>query len=199
MYYIQRQKTAEVDPYFDESRFVKPASLDKYRCIHCKKVPTTFFRRQCCDAGKEEGVSCSECKTACERASCGKDDYKSDGKAYSNIRKLQAFCPNKENGCLETKPYHARDEHVKCCEHTRLPCKYQESVGCDKMLLKEEKETHEKDVQAHFDLLMDAFLALKKQVNSPQGQSSAVPSTPGPVIPGPIPLVGDERISKMND
>ena len=133
---------------------------DKYRCIHCGKIPTKAFQLQCCDAGKEKGVSCSNCKPAC--ASCGKNDYKPNSKVSSNIRKLKQYCPNKANGCRETITDHERDKHVENCQHKKLACKYEE-LGCKEKLLKEEKETHEKDREIHFDIAMDAILALKKQ------------------------------------
>ena len=182
----------------------------KYCCIQCGKIPTKAFQLQCCDAGKEKGVSCRNCKQAC--VSCGKNDYKTNSKVFYNIRKLKQYCPNKANGCQETITDLERDKHVESCQYKKMSCKYEE-LGCKEKLLKEEKETHEKDREIHFDMAMEAILALKrksakdatcilalkKQVESLLDKPAVVPVTR--VIPVPISLVGEAvtTYSKVSD
>ena len=96
---LQRSKTAE---YYNEDTFANKKNLAKYQCIHCKKIPTSFFRCQCGKVdGKKEvgkgrarfegntGLSCSDCThQAC--TDCGKSNqYEPDTITNGNIRKLK--------------------------------------------------------------------------------------------------------------
>ncbi len=96
---LQCSKTAE---YYNKDTFVNKKNLAKYQCIHCKKIPKSFYRCKCGTVdGKKEvgkgkpryddntGLSCSECKhQAC--TNCGQSDqYEPDKVTNGNIGKLK--------------------------------------------------------------------------------------------------------------
>ena len=194
LFHTQRPKISSGPPdqacYPQEIEFVVPSSLDKYRCIHCKGVPTTCYRSKCGQGAKDnKGLSCSDCKIkSC--TSCVKVDYEPDTAASGNIRKLKVFCPNKKNGC-EVKPTLAeRDYHIKECKKIKIQCAYKQ-IGCEDMPLLEDKEKHEEDMK-HFKLLFKAYTDLKERFDSSL-PSSAVTED----IPGPIPTVGENEETTM--
>ena len=150
------RKTAE---YYNEDMFVCRSSLTKYKCIHCDKLPKSFFR---CKCGKEDekqetgkgrarfdgntGLSCSDCKhQAC--TNCGQSDhYEPDTITNSNIGKLMVVCKDK---CGENVPLYKREDHLKNeCSNRKRTCKYA-WAGCKSKGTGDKIEQHEKKAGIH--------------------------------------------------
>ena len=158
--------------------FVCRSSLTKYKCIHCDKLPKSFFR---CKCGKEDekqetgkgkariegntGLSCSDCThKAC--TNCGQSDqYEPDKVTSDNIRKLKVFCENKcgENITLinlENKS-HVRNK----CSKRKRSCKYV-WAGCKNEGAGDEIEQHEKNVEVHVLAAIDKLHEENLKLNS---------------------------------
>ncbi|AXN91129.1 putative TRAF-like protein [Namao virus] len=63
---------------------------------------------------------------------------------------------------IDTKIYAT---HYTTCSQLTFPCKYQ-NAGCNKILLKEDKDAHEKDMNAHMDIILSSIGDLKKDIVS---------------------------------
>ncbi len=147
--------------YYDEDIFISKNNTNKYKCIHCKKVPKQFYRCKCTsqvpreDIGKGKsryvdntGLSCSNC-TSRLCTSCKKRDmYEPDKHTSDNIRKLKVVC---ENNCGETISLAERENgsHVKNkCPKREHNCMYC-WAGCMEEGAGEEIAEHEKEPQGH--------------------------------------------------
>ncbi len=178
--------------------FANKTILTKYQCIHCKKIPTRFFRCNCGKTDKQElvgkgkarfegntGLSCSDCThqacTSCRQS----DQYKSDKATNNNIRMLKVFCENK---CGESFPLYKREGHV--CSIRKRTCKYA-WAGCKNEGAGDEIEQHEKEVDVHvlaaIDKLHEENLEsnsdLKKCVESIEAKLNAIYKALQPQLP----------------
>ncbi len=152
-------RTDSETEYYDEDIFVSKNNTNKYKCIHCKKVPKKVYRCKCTsqvpreDIGKGKprygdntGLSCSNC-TSRLCTSCGKSEYELDKHTKDNIRKLKVFCEKK---CGETISLAERenDFHVKNkCSKRKRNCMYR-WAGCMEEGTGEEIVLHEREPQA---------------------------------------------------
>ncbi len=96
------QRPRKAAEYYNEDIFVNKKNLAKYQCIHCKKIPKSFFRCKCGTVdGKKEvgkgkarfegntGLSCSDCKHQACTNCWQSDQYEPDTITNGNIRKLK--------------------------------------------------------------------------------------------------------------
>ncbi len=181
--------------------FANKTILTKYQCIHCKKIPTSFFRCNCGKADKQElvgkgkaryddntGLSCSDCThQAC--TSCGRSDqYEPDKVTRDNIRKLKVSC---EKNCGESFLLSKLEGHLKNeCSKRKRTCKYV-WAGCKNEGAGDEIEQHEKEFDAHvlaaIDKLHEENLEsnsdLKKRVVSIEAKLNAICKALQPQLP----------------
>ncbi len=141
--------------YYDEDIFVYKYSTNKYKCIHCLRLPKHLFRCKCAtkqlpEVGKGKrryedntGISCSDCiNKPC--TNCGQaDQYE---KKNNSVRQLKVHCKLK---CGETITLNERDNHVKnkCSKRVRN-CIYR-WAGCEEEKGGEEMILHEQEPQGH--------------------------------------------------
>ena len=204
-YLLQSLQGPTAVEYYPEAMFAAKTALDKYRCIHCNKIPKVFYRCECGRVDKSEvgkgkpryenntGLSCGDCKhlpcTQCNRS----DRYELDRTTNTNVRRLKIHC---QQGCGETLNLQELGNHLKNkCSKRRRPCKYN-CIGCKEENAGQELEAHENNASKHFDLAMLVIFDLQKRVellekagSSTQQISTAQPpttisppSTPGPTI-----------------
>lgn len=133
--------------------------------MHCGGVPKACYRSKCdLESKGNTGLSCSNCKTK-PCTSCGEVDYEQDKAAFSNIRKLLVYCPNKANGCEEKPTLAGLEKHKEVCPKKKTDCVYNE-IGCTVKPLREVKDEHEEDMKVHSKLIVQAITDLNKRLDS---------------------------------
>ena len=183
--------------------FASKTALDKYRCIHCNKIPKVFHRCECGRVDKSEvgkgksryenntGLSCGDCRhlpcTKCNRS----DRYKLDRTTNTNVLKLKVHC---QQDCGEKLILSELNNHTKNkCSKKRRPCKYN-WAGCQVEDAGQGIEDHENDKLAHFDMVVSTLqmrIESLEEANTnsqqvlrsqslPNEASTQPPSTSGP-------------------
>lgn len=109
--------------YYREEMFVGRGNLQKYQCIHCRKISKKFYRCKCAikppgtpGTGRSiryddnAGLSCASCKdklcSMCNRA----DQYERDSVTDQNIKNLKVTCTK---SCGEKLLLRDLEKHLK--------------------------------------------------------------------------------------
>ncbi len=178
---MQRPKKAA--EYYNEDIFVIKSSLAKYKCIHCEKLPKSFFRCKCGRKNEKQevgkgrarfedstGLSCSDCTHQacidCERS----DQYEPDTITNGNIRMLTVFCENKcgKNIILTNRENRS---HIKNeCKFRKKLCKYA-WAGCK---IEGAGDEHEREVGVH---VLAAIDKLHKRIKKIEAKLNPGPQT----------------------